>query len=79
MLLSNLDGYSALNIFIFAVITSIAYRIIYNLYFHPLAKFHGPWYTSCFSLPLAIMSVYRYEHQWLRNILEKYGSMFVIS
>ncbi|KAI9643772.1 hypothetical protein NHQ30_007121 [Ciborinia camelliae] len=73
MLLSNLDIYSAFNILILTVITSLAYRIIYNLHFHPLAKFRGPWYTACFSLPLAIISAKRYEHQWQRDLMKKYG------
>ncbi|KAJ8059509.1 hypothetical protein OCU04_011169 [Sclerotinia nivalis] len=73
MIFSNIDASSVLVLPIITVITSLAYRIIYNLYFHPLAKFRGPWYTACFSLPLAIISVFRYELQWQRNVMKKYG------
>ncbi|KAF7883706.1 uncharacterized protein EAF02_005626 [Botrytis sinoallii] len=73
MLLSNLDFYPTLNFLVLTVVTSIAYRIIYNLYFHPLAKFRGPWYTACFSLPLAIISLKRWEHQWVFDLVKKYG------
>ncbi|KAF7892409.1 uncharacterized protein EAF01_010489 [Botrytis porri] len=73
MLLSNLDFYPTLKFFVPTLGTSIVYRIIYNLYFHPLAKFRGPWYTACFSLPLAITSVKRWEHQWVFDLVKKYG------
>ncbi|TGO53175.1 hypothetical protein BCON_0128g00020 [Botryotinia convoluta] len=73
MILSNIDVYPTLNFLILTLLTSIAYRIIYNLYFHPLAKFRGLWYSSCFSLPLAIISVRRWEHQWVDGLIEKYG------
>lgn len=73
MVFSNIDASSLLVVSILTVITSLAYRIIYNLYFHPLAKFGGPWYTACFSLPLAIISLFRYEIQWQRSVLQKYG------
>ncbi|KAF7914933.1 hypothetical protein EAE99_010354 [Botrytis elliptica] len=73
MLLSNINIYPTLNFLVLTIVTSIAYRIIYNLYFHPLAKFRGPWYSSCFSLPLAIISIKRWEHQWVDGLIKKYG------
>ncbi|TGO71902.1 hypothetical protein BELL_0515g00030 [Botrytis elliptica] len=75
MLLSNINIYPTLNFLVLTIVTSIAYRIIYNLYFHPLAKFRGPWYSSCFSLPLAIISIKRWEHQWVDGLIKKYGSV----
>ncbi|QSZ32982.1 hypothetical protein DSL72_002566 [Monilinia vaccinii-corymbosi] len=73
MLFFTVDVHSALNLLVTTIIASIAYRIIYNLYFHPLAKFHGPWYTACSSLPLAIISAKRDEHRWLHHLMKKYG------
>ena len=49
-------------------------RIVYNLYFHPLAKYRGPWYTSSFSLIGALISVRQIENEWLLNLTRKYGT-----
>ncbi|KAK8903729.1 hypothetical protein QC760_008191 [Botrytis cinerea] len=73
MLLTNIHVYPILNFLVLTIVTSIAYRIFYNLYLHPLAKFRGPWYSSCFSLPLAIISAKRWEHQWVDDLIKKYG------
>jgi len=54
------------------VVSLIAYRIIYNLTFHPLARFPGPWYAAVTSLPLAIMSLLKREHHYLLSIARKY-------
>lgn len=56
------------------LLVAIVSRSIYNLYFHPLAKYPGPWYTSSFSVCLAIISVLQKEPQWLMSLVKKYGS-----
>lgn len=77
MFLSNwLSG--SLPIFILvlliAVAIDVAFRILYNLYWHPAAKFPGPWYCALSSLPLSLISVLRIEPQWLLSLAEKYHS-----
>ncbi|EKG19832.1 Cytochrome P450 [Macrophomina phaseolina MS6] len=57
-----------------ALISAAAFRIIYNLYLHPLSKFHGPWYAASFSLIPAIISVLRVEPQWLLSLAKRYGT-----
>ncbi|CAG8981984.1 hypothetical protein HYALB_00004850 [Hymenoscyphus albidus] len=42
----------------------LIYRIIYNLYFHTLAKFPGPWWAAVSSLPDAIIAAHRKEVTW---------------
>lgn len=59
-----------------ALISAAAFRIIYNLYLHPLSKFHGPWYAASFSLIPAIISVLRVEPQWLLSLAKRYGSQY---
>ncbi|KAK3372119.1 cytochrome P450 17A1 [Podospora didyma] len=55
------------------VASLIAFRIIYNLRFHPLAKFPGPWYLAVTSLPLAIISLLKREPEWLLDLAKKYS------
>ncbi|OAL27054.1 hypothetical protein AYO20_09862 [Fonsecaea nubica] len=52
----------------------LCYRLIYNLFFHPLAKYHGPWYAGASSLPIAIISVLKVEPQWLMGVVKRYGT-----
>ncbi|KAL1617041.1 hypothetical protein SLS54_008036 [Diplodia seriata] len=59
-----------------SIATAMVSRIFYNLYVHPLAKFHGPWYAASFSLCGAIISVLRVEPQWLMSLTKRYGSPF---
>lgn len=51
-----------------------AWRVVYNLYFHPLKGFPGPWFTACTSLPLGIAGLSQCEPAWLCSLVEKYGS-----
>lgn len=57
-----------------AIVSALFLRIFYNLYLHPLAKFHGPWYAASFSLCPAIISVLRIEPQWMLSLTKKFGS-----
>lgn len=52
----------------------ISFRLIYNLYFHPLAKYPGPWYVASTSLSIALVSIWKAEPQWLMSVVRKYGS-----
>ncbi|KAK4183174.1 Pisatin demethylase [Podospora australis] len=55
------------------LVTALVWRVIYNVKFHPLARFPGPWYCAVSSLPMALISLYRREPQWLLSIAKKYG------
>lgn len=57
-----------------ALVGAVLFCIFYNLFFHPLAKFPGPWYCAISSLPISIISVLRIEPQWLQSLVKKYGS-----
>lgn len=56
------------------IVAFLVYRIIYNLYFDPLARFPGPWYTSSFSVFEALISVRKREPEFLQSLVKKYGS-----
>ncbi|KAK0614768.1 cytochrome P450 [Immersiella caudata] len=55
------------------VLSITAFCLIYNTFFHPLAKFPGPWYAAASSLPLAVISLLKREPQYLLRITCKYG------
>lgn len=56
------------------IVAALFSRIFYNLYLHPLSKFPGPWYTSSFSISLALISLAKIEPQWLQGLVKRYGS-----
>ncbi|KAI1488290.1 cytochrome P450 [Biscogniauxia mediterranea] len=57
-----------------AALITIIWRLVYNIYFHPLAKFPGPWYACATSLSLALISLRKTELEWLMGLVEKYGT-----
>ncbi|KAL0942682.1 cytochrome P450 monooxygenase [Colletotrichum truncatum] len=57
-----------------AVALALTSRIIYNLYFHPLSRYHGPWYAASFSIVNAIISVIQREPQWMLSLAKRYGT-----
>ncbi|GAB1319696.1 Pisatin demethylase [Madurella fahalii] len=65
---------SVLVLAIVAIASALVLRIIYNLYFHPLARFPGPWYAASFSLSGAIVSLLRREPEWMMGLAKKYGA-----
>lgn len=74
--INNLIGSTPVSIVLLvaAFFTFVLFRTFYRLYWHPLAKFPGPWYCAISSLPIAIISVLRVEPQWLHGLVKKYGS-----
>lgn len=57
-----------------ALVSALAFRVIYNIYFHPLAGFAGPWYLAASSFPLALMSLLKREPEFLLSISRKYAN-----
>ena len=74
MILPRLSLSEALVLLGAAVFSALALRIVYRLYFHPLAKYPGPWYAASTSLSVALISVFKVEPQWLHSLVKKYGS-----
>lgn len=56
-----------------ATISTLVLRIFYNLYLHPLSKYHGPWYAASFSLCSAVISVVGLEPHWMLYLAKQYG------
>ncbi|KAF2145342.1 uncharacterized protein K452DRAFT_283700 [Aplosporella prunicola CBS 121167] len=61
-------------VFLGVAVVALACRIVYNIYFHPLSKFPGPWYATSTSLTSALISVAKVEPQWLLSLVNKYGT-----
>ncbi|KAF5486925.1 Cytochrome P450 monooxygenase gsfF [Colletotrichum siamense] len=57
-----------------SIFSALLLRIIYNLYFHPLSRFQGPWYAASFSISHAIISVLKKEPQWMLSLAKHYGT-----
>ncbi|KAF6802326.1 cytochrome P450 monooxygenase [Colletotrichum sojae] len=72
--LTELSASSLALLAVFAVFSALALRIVYNLYLHPLAGFHGPWYAASFSIVSALVSILRFEHEWLLSLAKRYGT-----
>lgn len=48
---------------------------IYNLYFHPLAKFPGPFLAKLSTIPSWYHTKNQDRHLWLLSLQEKYGAL----
>ena len=54
----------------------IVYTIIYHLYFHPLAKYPGPFWAKISTWPSYLATVRQDRHVWFYQLQEKYGPVF---
>ncbi|KUI72798.1 Isotrichodermin C-15 hydroxylase [Cytospora mali] len=57
----------------------ITARLIYNVYFHPLARYPGPLYLISFDVPLAILSLLGISQYPLKAAHDKYGDVVRIA
>lgn len=55
------------------VISYVIVAAIYRLYFHPLAKFPGPFWARLTTLPAWWHSKNQDRHIWLLRLQEQYG------
>ncbi|MCJ1401581.1 hypothetical protein MMC11_004797 [Xylographa trunciseda] len=53
----------------------LAYNVIYNLYFHPLAKIPGPWYCRITRLPWDYWQLTGYLHKHTKEVHLQYGEV----
>ncbi|KAJ2992986.1 hypothetical protein NUW58_g1986 [Xylaria curta] len=60
-------------------IVLIALKLIYNVYFHPLASYPGPLYLVASDIPLAVYSLLGTSQYPLKAAHEKYGSIVRIA
>lgn len=75
--MSILEGVSYPHVFALAGSLLIAYifaTAIYRLYFHPLAKFPGPFWAKLTTFPAWWHSKNQDRHLWLLSLQEKYGA-----
>ncbi|PMD39569.1 cytochrome P450 [Hyaloscypha variabilis F] len=69
-------GWLSLAFFLFVTVTiSIGNRVVYNLYFHPLAKFPGPWYAVISEFFFSYNIISGSSHLRMRALHEKYGDV----
>ncbi|KAF2742544.1 cytochrome P450 [Sporormia fimetaria CBS 119925] len=76
-LLSSLTLYASPTNIALALIggafASLLCLFIFRIYFHPLAKFPGPWYAAATSLTGAAVLYKRKHQQWMAQLIQKYG------
>ncbi|RAL15170.1 cytochrome P450 [Aspergillus homomorphus CBS 101889] len=66
---------SALLIDVLQIIASICARFLYNVYFHPLARFPGPWLYRASSIPIAIAQIRGNFHEVTKAAHDRYGEV----
>ena len=70
------DGFSYPNVFALSVsilVSFAAVTVAHRLYFHPLAKYPGPFWAKISTIPSWWHSKNQDRHIWLLRLQEKYG------
>lgn len=57
------------------IISYVIVTGIYRLYFHPLAKYPGPFWARCTVFPAWWHSKNQDRHLWLLSLQEQYGTI----
>ncbi|KAH8838541.1 hypothetical protein MCOR27_008396 [Pyricularia oryzae] len=65
--------FSAYSFSLFLVFFTI--RAIYNIWFHPLSKYPGPWYAATTNLVYYIADITGYRERWILRQHQKYGEV----
>ncbi|KAH3953262.1 hypothetical protein HBH70_033540 [Parastagonospora nodorum] len=58
------------------LVTYVTSTVIYRLYFHPLAKFPGPFWAKVSTIPSWWQTRNQSRHLWLLKLQEEYGVAF---
>jgi hypothetical protein len=69
-------GVSYPQLFLAGCVLLVAYVLgvaIYRLYFHPLAKYPGPFWAKLSTIPSWLHTIKQDRHIWLYSLQEKYG------
>lgn len=53
-------------------------NVIYNLYFHPLAKYNGPWYLAISDIPNAVLQLRGLSQYTLAEAHDRHGDILRI-
>lgn len=75
------SDYSADSYYLQCIITLFAFtfKVLYNIYLHPLSAFKGPKYLIASEISLAVLQLHGTSHYALRKAHEKYGCIVRIS
>lgn len=69
------QSYPNLLLVLFAVFISyVLSTAIYRLYFHPLAKYPGPFWARLSTWPSYLATVKQDRHVWLYKLQQEYGN-----
>ena len=74
--MSTLEDVSYINLLASMILLLFSYAIsttVYRLYFHPLAKFPGPFWARISTIPAWWHSKNQDRHLWLLSLQEQYG------